>query len=293
MIPKQDNEAFRQEQLRTLRAWRLVLPDDAVFTHLTAAWLYGWWLPQLPEHVPVFAVTAADTRPRRAGLVCSRLQSRMPGIQRLDLPVDCASEVLLRCARDLALLDLVPMIDCALRRGDARVCDLVDAAHSRRPGSRRLRAALALSDARSESFWETILRIFHVVAEIEVEPQVAVVDEAGRFVARADLLVTSTQDLHEYDGGQHSDPRQRTLDLRRMRRLNEASYVRRGFTAPDLVVAPGTTMQELDRALGRSFRPERLMRWTTHLHESCLTPTGRIRLQNRWLSSRHWSQTPA
>ncbi len=293
MMPKQESEAWRQEQIRALRAWRLVLPEDAVFTHLTAAWLYGWWLPQLPEHLPVFAATAQDKRPRRAGIVCSRLESRSSGIERLGVPVDCAPEVLLRAARDLALLDLVPLVDCALGRGDARLSELTTLAHSRRPGSRRLRAALRLSDARSESYWESVLRMFHVVADIDVEPQVALYDAEGRFIARADLLVTGTRELHEYDGAHHDDPRQRTLDLRRTRRLNEATYTRRGFTAPDLVVSSATTMHELDRALGRPTQPERIEMWKTYLNESCLTPAGRIRLQNRWLSTRHWSQTPA
>jgi hypothetical protein len=38
----------------TLRGWELVLPKSAAFTSLTAAELYGWWLPQAVPH-PVFA----------------------------------------------------------------------------------------------------------------------------------------------------------------------------------------------------------------------------------------------
>jgi hypothetical protein len=46
-----EDDEFR----RDLRAWSLVLPDGAVFTHLTAARLLGWPLPHLPGPVPVFA----------------------------------------------------------------------------------------------------------------------------------------------------------------------------------------------------------------------------------------------
>ena len=106
------------ERLRDLAAWRLVLPPDAVFTHVTAAELYGWWLPKLPAEVPVFAATTADNRPRRAGLICSRLGRVAEGITRQGLPVDAPGAVLLRAAWDLAVLDLVPMIDSALRLGD-------------------------------------------------------------------------------------------------------------------------------------------------------------------------------
>jgi hypothetical protein len=131
------------------------------------------------------------------------------------------------------------------------------------------------------------------VAGIDVESQVVVRDELGRFVARADLMVTDTGDLHEYDGGGHDDPRQRTRDLRRARRLQEVGRVRRGFTAPDLVTHPGSTMAELARVLGLPLDRRRLEEWKTYLGESCLTAAGRRRLENRWLAIRHWSQTPA
>jgi hypothetical protein len=281
------------ERLRDLAAWRLVLPPDAVFTHLTAAELYGWWLPKLPAEVPVFAATAADGRPRRAGLVCSRLGRVAEGITRQGLPVDAPGAVLLRAARDLAVLDLVPMIDSALRLGDVSVAELEELAHSGLPGSRRLRAALAFSDGRSESAWETILRMFHRVADVPVEPQVTIADSDGAFVARADLVVLATGDLHEYDGAVHDGARQRLRDLRRSRRLSEVGRVRRGFTASDLVAHPAVTMHELDRIVGRPHDPGRLHTWLTYLNECCLTATGRRRLQNRWRTARHWSQTPA
>jgi hypothetical protein len=282
-----------EEHLRDLAAWRLVLPADAVFTHVTAAWLYGWWLPRLPEHVPTFAATAADTRPRRAGLLCSRLEVVSAELERRGLPVDDPAEVILRAARDLALLDLVPMVDCALARGDVDPDALWRLAYSRRPGCRRLRAALELSDPRSESPWESLLRVFHVTSGVEVEPQVEIRDERGQFVARADLIVVATGDVHEHDGAVHDNPAQRTRDLRRVRRIQEAGRVRRGFTAPDLVTHPGTTMAELTRVLRLQYDRRRLDAWKTYLNESCLTAAGRRRLENRWLATRHWSQTPA
>ncbi len=292
MVPKlAADEAV--ERLRDLAAWRLVLPPDAVFTHVTAAELYGWWVPKLPAEVPVFAATTADNRPRRAGLICSRLGRVAEGITRQGLPVDAPGAVLLRAAWDLAILDLVPMIDSALRFGDVSIAELEEYAHSGLPGSRRLRAALALSDGRSESAWESILRMFHHVADVPVEPQVTIVDSGGAFVARADLVVVATGDLHEYDGAVHDVAGQRVRDLRRSRRLNEVGRVRRGFTASDLVAHPAVTMQELDRIVGRPHDPGRLHAWLTYLNESCLSVTGRRRLQIRWRTARHWSQTPA
>ena len=109
----------------------------------------------------------------------------------------------------------------------------------------------------------------------------------------ADLVVLATGDLHEYDGAVHDAAAQRVRDLRRSRRLNEVGRVRRGFTASDLVRHPAVTMQELDRIVDRLHDPERLQAWLAYLNQSCLTDTGRCRLQNRWRTARHWSQTPA
>ncbi len=282
------------EFARELAAWRLVLPDDAVFTHVTAAYLYEWWMPRLPEFVPVFAAMGgASSRPRRAGLVCSRLErdGEHEVFIRHGFAVDTPAEVLLRAARDLGLLDLVIMIDRARGRGDITIEELERICRTPRPGVARLRQAVLFSDARSESAWEVALRVFHVLGGIPVEPQVDLFDDRGTFVARGDLLVLGTTFVHEYDGAVHDQPRRRTLDLRRDRRLSDAGFVRRGFTAPDLVGQPLVTLHELDRALGRPHRPQRLRPWLRWLDSSCFSVTGRLRLRNRWRISGHWSRT--
>lgn len=291
-LPIVTNPDAQREWFRELAAWRLVLPEDAVFTHVTAASLYGWWLPRLPEFVPVFAATGRDSnRPRRAGLICSRLERSAASQVRHGFAVDAPEEVLLRAARDLGLLDLVVMIESALHMGDVTRSSLEACCATSRPGVRRLRIAVDLADGRAESAWEVLLRIFHELAGIPVEPQVELFDDEGRFVARVDLLVRGTNSVHEYDGAVHDESPRRTKDRRRDRRLVEIGVVRRGFTAPDLVQQPRVTLQELDRAIGRPHRPTRLRRWSTWLEHSCFSRVGRRRLQNRWLMSGHWSQT--
>jgi hypothetical protein len=298
-VRRVDGLSAGEEFLRDLKAWLMVLPEGAVFTHVTGARILGWRLPALPEHVPVFAAAhGGERRPRRPGLICSRLVDSEPGgvhLMVLDgLPVDSPEEILLRCARDLGHLDLVVMLDSAIARGDIDRDRMTTVLASRRPGVRALRAAWAAADPRSESGGETLLRVFHEVMEVPVEPQVDLVDEGGRFIARADLLVSGTANVHEYDGAGHRDKTAHRSDLRRERRLAGTPYVRRGFTLDDLINHPGVAMHELDRLLGRPHRQARLRRWRRMVDHSMYSSAGRSRVMNRWrreMGIVDWSRT--
>ena len=195
---------------------------------------------------------------------------------RLDAP----EEVLLACARDLGLLDLVLLTDSALRCG-ADAAHLSQVVASRRKGVPALRRAVGLSDPRSESPWETVLRLFHVVCEAPVEPQREILDETGAFVARADLWVVGTRSIHEYDGGVHLERRQQQSDLARARRLSDAGWTRRGYTSHDLLRTPMGVLRDVDRALGRPHDPTRLRAWHGLLRDSLLTGAGVERLLSR------------
>lgn len=272
-----------EEFLRDLRAYLLVLPKSAVFTHLTGARLRGWRLPKLPEQVPVFvAVDGNEKRPRRHGLVCSRLVRPRQSQRRRTLPVEAAEEILLRCARDLGVLDLVVLIDSALAKGDLDPDHMEGLLASRRPGVRMLRAAYRLSSRRSESAGETLLRMFHVAIDVAVREQAELFDDHGTAIGRADLLVTGTRFVHEYDGEHHRDKDQHRVDLRRERGWAESPYVRRGYALDDLLNHPAVVMHEIDRALDRPHLPRRLARWKRMVDNSLYSGTGRARVMNRW-----------
>ncbi|MGA8246497.1 MAG: hypothetical protein WB797_06290 [Nocardioides sp.] len=278
-----DNDVFVQE----LRAWLLVLPAGAVFTHVTGARLRGWRLPPLPEQVPVFAaVHGGNLGPRRPGLNCSRLvDAGGPSeveVSDSGLPVDSSEEILLRAARDMGHLDLVVMLDSALALGDVDPRRMQAMVTSRRPGVRALRAAYDAARHRAESVGETLLRMFHDVMEVPVEPQVEVRDKQGRLVGRADLLVTGTSSVHEYDGAGHRDKGQHRADLRRERRFAGSAYVRRGYTLDDLLNHPAVAMHELDRLLCRPHQQQRLRRWRRLVDHSMYSEPGRARVMNRW-----------
>ena len=268
---------------RDLEAWLLVLPEGARFTHVTGSRLRGWQLPQLPEQVPVFAAVGnRDGRPRRPGLLCSRLVRTATPVMVQGLPVEPAEEILLRAARDLGVLDLTIMLDSARRLGDVDDEAMETLLASRRPGVRRLREAWQLSTPKAESAGETVLRLFDCCMDVDVEPQVSLRDQNGNVVGVADLLVVGTNMLHEYDGAHHRERSQQRVDLRRGRGLAQTAYDRRGFTLDDLLNHPAVLMHELDRDLGRSHRLLRLSRWRELVRGSLYSEEGRRRVMNRW-----------
>ena len=264
-----------------LDAWQQVLPASAAFSHLTAARLHGWWLPQLPDALPVLVdQPESEHRTRLPGIRVTRTTGPVPTTELDGLRVTTAPQTLLACARDLALLDVVVLVDSALRAG-CRPEDVRAVCLPRRRGVVVLRQALALADPRSESPWETLLRVMHVVLGAPVVPQHVVRDDTGRFVARGDLWLEGTTTLHEYDGAVHREPAQHEADLRRLRSLTAAGWTRRGYTSADLRDRAASVARDVDAALGRAHDPARTRRWLALLAPSTLTPTGRARLTRR------------
>jgi hypothetical protein len=266
-----------------LLAWLLVLPPTAAFTGLTAAAVYGWWLPPLPDDIPVFAVIdVRDNRPRRDGLRVMRLVDP-PGVRLVEgVPLAPPAEVLLACARELSLLDLIVLIDAALHLGMVTLADLHEVMARRRYGVPLLRRAVELADGRSESAWETLLRVLHVMCGVPVVPQYVVLDETGGFVARGDLLIIGTTTLHEYDGGEHRKKHRQRRDLARERRIGNVVWTRRGYTDAEVLHQAVTILRDADLSLGRLHRPERVRSWHALLADSLFTPSGTALARRRW-----------
>lgn len=148
---------------------------------------------------------------------------------------------------------------------------------------RALRRAVALIDARSESTWETVLRLLHVLSGLPpVEPQADLVDDNGVWVARADLLLVGTRRLHEYDGETHRDRDRHRKDLAREKRLSRASYERYGFTASELLGRPGSVIRDAEVAFGLDHDPDRLRAWLEEIRPSLFTAAGRDRLARKF-----------
>lgn len=269
--------------LQDLEAWQLVLPPGGAFTHLTAAAVFGWWLPPIPSDLPVFAaVPHAGSRPRRTGLQVQRHTQPFQVTEVDGLVLTSPAETLLSCASELDLLDVVVLADAALHLGSCTMPELEEVAALRRRGSPRLRRALDQADGRSESAWETLLRVLHRVCGVPVEPQFVVEDEHGGFVARADLRIIGTTTIHEYDGGEHRKKARHRKDLARERRIGNVVWTRRGYTDAEVLHQGITILRDADRSLGRPHRPERIRAWHALLARSLFTPSGTELLRRRW-----------
>lgn len=272
-----------------LAAWQLVLPKTAAFSHLTAAELRGWWLPAPLVH-PVFAAMSGTSgEPRRPGLFVCR-HPKPVAVNLVDgLRVTTAAETLIAAARDLGVLDLVIMGDSALRLSHCTITDLKIAAGARRRGAPLLRQVIPLLDRRSESPWESVMRVLHRAADIPVEPQHEVVTERGRFLARVDLWIVGTRRIHEYDGAVH-----READTHRNGRARARRYLSRdrllladhwqryGYTSDQLLGHGGDLIAEVDRLLGRTWDPLRLAAWNALIASSLYGPAGRARARRQW-----------
>lgn len=265
-----------------LHAWQLLMTDQGCFTALTSASVRGWRMPPLPSGTPVFiALAVDDPRPMRQGVRTSR-HTREIAWETID-GLRCASgpETLLACARWLCLIDLVVLIDGVLHIGECSVDDLKAVIAPRRPGAAALRRALAFVDGASESPYETLNRLLHVLCGIEVESQYVVRDADGMEVARADLRIVGTNGLPEFDGEHHEDAPRRVKDRRRDRAIERAGYVRRGYTSGDLLRRGVTVLQDADRSLGRPHDPSRIRPWHEQLRRSLFTAAGQAAFVQR------------
>lgn len=229
----------------SVRAALLACPSGVV-CGVTAARIHRLrglpeWTPAEEPHLILPAGRGYNTR---SGV---RLHS---GLRRGEQTVagECPTTTLARTVDDLACLlapdDLVCLLDCALRSGW-------------RPGpsssrsQRKLRAALALSDARSESPFETRLRLLLVRAGLAPETlQLEVLDAAGRVYARLDMAWPSVKLAVEADGRAHHDaPQALYRDRIRANDLELAGWTILRFTWADLHRRPAWVIAQVRRGL--------------------------------------------
>ncbi|MGB8649305.1 MAG: type IV toxin-antitoxin system AbiEi family antitoxin domain-containing protein, partial [Mycobacteriales bacterium] len=222
-----------------VRAVLLELGPDAVAAERTAAVLWGFDLAVEPTDVEL-AVPLGGPR-SRAGVVTTQhahlevCEHRVLGLD--PLPLTSPTQTVLHCALSLPLQEAVVVADSALRSRRVTKRQLVQAAAALRgtPGARRVRRVLALSDPRSGSVLESLLRVLLVQAGIP-RPESQYLIRDGSFLARVDFCWPQLRLVVECDGRRWHDPEDaRSRDRRRDNALERLSWRVLRFTWADVL----------------------------------------------------------
>jgi uncharacterized protein DUF559 len=238
------------QPLVALAAATLRLPQVAIFSGQSAAWLHGLDVPPCnPIEVTVPSTVGIS---RRAGLRLRRCSvPEHEVVLRKGLRTASATRTMADLGCRLPIVHAVIALDMAMH---AR---LVNAAQLRQwadahPGYRglgRLRQAIELAEPATESVMETRLRLLLVRGGLPKPlAQVAIYDEAGLYLGRPDLYYSDARLALEYDGATHRDSL--ASDNRRQNRLIDSGYRILRFTASDVLNSPASVVALVRRALG-------------------------------------------
>ncbi|QHC68406.1 hypothetical protein GSU68_04670 [Rathayibacter sp. VKM Ac-2759] len=220
------------------RALATVLPEAAVFSHLTAARIWPLPLPAEAAGEPVHvAVRHPERAPRRRGVTGHALRDpEIRAVRRHGLRATDGASLFCHLALSLRFEDLVAVGDALVQvpvhgdGSDPRPWVSIDilrrrVEHYSGPGCRAARRALAAVRVGAESRRETLLRLVLLGAGLpEPELNIEVVDEEG-VIGRVDLLFRDWAVVAEYEGDHHrTDREQWDRDILRYERLVAAGY---------------------------------------------------------------------
>ncbi|MGA1813842.1 hypothetical protein VH571_15780 [Frondihabitans sp. 4ASC-45] len=236
------------------------LRSDHLFSHLTAAALWGLPLPRGAGSGPLHVISPSGAHPSRPGVVAHRslgVRGRFVDILPVVDPVTCW----LQCAALLPLDDVVIMGDALAGRWSpfeaARELPVerLQAAARRwgsRRGARKLREALGWIRPNVWSPKETELRLLIVRGGLPEPPELngEVTDDGGRVLGHGDLVYRRQKKVIEYEGDQHrSDRGQWRRDVLRYESFHDAGWRVLRVTDDDFG-APRALIDRLSRHIG-------------------------------------------
>lgn len=203
----------------TLHVWiagaLLVLPKDAVVSHITALWVYGIEIgPQWPLHFSTNTLLVS----RHRALNLHRRIGRLSEYRQSGIPVLGPDRTLVDSSRSLSVVQWVQAAEMMINRQFTTLEALWEFVLSQHiDGILRARRVLLWVREGAESPMETVVRLMIMFARMpEPEPNRDIFDDNGNFVARGDLTYPVWKVLIEYDGWQHErDGKQRQRDRER------------------------------------------------------------------------------
>jgi hypothetical protein len=197
--------------------------DHSLVGSVTAAQLYGFWLPRLPDEIHVVTATPerrgrSMTRTKRPQFVTHRFQLAEQDQTTLQgVPITTPARTWRDLASVLELPDLVAAGDSVLRSGVPveelwAVCERT----RRAPFARRATVALGLLDARSRSRPESHLRVAVSGAGLpRFQVNEPIYRDEGGWLAEPDLSLPEAKLALEYQGEEHADVRRMRKDITR------------------------------------------------------------------------------
>lgn len=193
----------------------LLLPADAVASHVTALWIYG---VEIGRPWPLHFSTNTLLVSEHSQLRLHRRRGRLTTNVRHGVPVLGPDRTFVDAAADLSFVQLVQSAEMLLHLGHTNLETLWEFALSRHiDGVCRARRVLAHVRENVESPMETLVRLMIVFARLpEPALNLDILDGHDRFVARGDLVYSRWKVLVEYDGWQHErSAKQRQRDRER------------------------------------------------------------------------------
>jgi len=244
------------DELERLRLLTTVLPDDAAFSHATAAALLGAPI-DAPRRAHV-ALTPRKVLPQRAEIVVHTRRLETDDVTRIgDLRVTSGAQTFLDLAAVLWAPELVAVGDALLREGHMTAESLQErlAGAARVRGVARARTCAPLLSALAMSRPESLMRYWLLTSDLpDPQPQVPIKDDWGREVAHGDLGYESWRVLLEYEGRQHAELDQFGRDINRYSLMAADGWLVLRFAKQHM--GPATIVGRTRRALlTRGWRP--------------------------------------
>lgn len=241
------------DDLDRVRAVLLGAPDEAVVSHLSAARLWGFEVPLVPDDAKVHLTVRPEARLRHRRDRCIHY-SAVPAPEtrcRHGVLVSSPSRTWIDLAAMVPPAALLAVSDQMLARGFPE--DEFPAILQRAVGRRGVvtaRRVAASADGRAGSPMESVLRWLIQEAGLPRPVLQHVVRAGGRFVGRVDLAWPDRQVLVEFDGNVHRDRRVFVEDLRRQNGLVLGGWTVLRFTSGDVLGRPEQVLAAIRAALG-------------------------------------------
>jgi len=228
-------------------------PSAAVVSHMTAAAVWGFQVPLVPDDERVHLTVPPGSRVRSRHdrrIHCSVVPEPERRLFR-GAPTTSPSRTWMDLAAHLPPGALLALTDQMLAQGFPadEFPRILDRSRGRR-GVARARSVLPCADGLAGSPMESVLRwLIHEAGLPRPVLQYVVSDSAGAFLGRVDLAWPEHRVVVEFDGDMHRERHVFVRDLRRQNGIVLAGWQMLRFTSADVLGRPSAVLRTMADAL--------------------------------------------